>query len=162
MLHFIVRRLLLAVPVFVGILFITFLIRSAIPADAVSTLFDGQMTQEQSAAAAAMIRERFQLDQPWYQQFVHYTGQVLRGDFGESIRTREPVLDEIGWRYVNTLVLTAAALIVAVIVGLGSGLLAAYKRDTWLDVTSTTFSLFGLSMPSFFLGLILILLFSVW
>jgi len=162
MLHFIARRLLLAVPVLAGILFITFLIRSAIPADAVSTLFDGQMTQEQSAATAAMIRERFQLDQPWYRQFVRYTWQVLQGDFGESIRTREPVLDEIGWRYVNTLVLTGAALIVAVIVGLGSGLLAAYKRDTWLDVTSTTFSLFGLSMPSFFLGLILILLFSVW
>ena len=117
MLYFIARRLLLAVPVLVGILFITFLIRSAIPADAVSTLFDGQMTQEQSAATAALIRERFQLDQPWYRQFVHYAGQVLRGDLGESIRTREPVLDEIGWRYVNTLVLTAAALIVAVIVG---------------------------------------------
>ncbi len=162
MLHFIAKRLLLAVPVLFGILFVTFLIRSAIPADAVSSLFDGRMTQEQSAAAAAAIREHFHLDQPWYEQFFLYVGQVLRGDFGESIRTREPVLDEIGWRYLNTLLLTMAALVVAVVVGLGSGLLAAYKRDTWLDVTATTFSLFGLSMPSFFLGLILMLTLSVW
>ena len=96
MLQFIARRLLLSVPVLFGILFVTFLIRSAIPADAVSSLFDGRMTQEQSAAAAAAIRERFHLDQPWYEQFFLYVGQVLRGDFGESIWTREPVLDEIG------------------------------------------------------------------
>lgn len=159
---YIVHRVLMAIPVLFGILFLTFLIKAAIPTDAVAAMYQGQLTEAEAAQAIANIRAMYNLDKPWYVQFLYYTGDVLRGDLGESIRTRQPVLDEIGYRYVNTLILTAAALAIGIIVGVLSGVLAAYYKDTWIDVTATTFSLFGISIPAFFFGLFLILVFSVW
>jgi ABC-type dipeptide/oligopeptide/nickel transport system permease component len=161
-LAYIAQRLMLTIPVLVGILLVTFAIKSLIPTDAVTAMYQGQVTDQEAGKAIEIIRHRFHLDQPWYVQFGYYAGGVLRGDLGESIRTRRPVLDEIGFRYLNTLELTFAALLVAIVIGVVSGILAAYKKDTWLDVTATTVSLFGISMPAFFFGLVVILIFSVW
>ncbi|MGY6634719.1 MAG: ABC transporter permease [Alkalilacustris sp.] len=159
---YIVQRLLSAIPVILGILFLTFLIKAAIPTDAVTAMFMGQVTEAEAEAAIANIRAQFNLDKPWYTQFVLYVGDILRGDLGTSVRTRQPVWDEIGYRYVNTLILTFTALAIGIVIGVLSGVLAAYYKDTWVDVTATSFSLFGISIPAFFFGLVLILVFSVW
>src|ERR1700754_5350058 len=108
MLTYLLKRLLGAVPVVIGVLLLTFAIRAAIPTDAVAALFEGQVTEQEAKQASAVLRERYGLDLPWYRQFARYVNDVAHGDLGESIRTRQPVADEIGWRYVNTLELTFA------------------------------------------------------
>jgi ABC-type dipeptide/oligopeptide/nickel transport system permease component len=162
MLGYIAQRLALTVPVVIGILLVTFAIKSLIPTDAVTAMYQGQVTEQEASKAIEIIRARFHLDQPWYVQFGYYADGIMHGDLGLSIRTRQPVLTEIGFRYLNTLELTFAALLVATAIGVFSGIVAAYKKDTWLDVTATTISLFGISMPAFFFGLVVILIFSVW
>ena len=162
MLGYILRRLALTVPVIIGILLVTFVIKSLIPTDAVSAMFQGQVTEQEAKVAIEAMRAKFGLDQPWYVQFGHYVSGVVQGDFGTSVRTRRPVLDEIGFRYLNTLELTFSALLVALVVGVLSGIIAAYRKDSWMDVTATTVSLFGISMPAFFFGLLVIMVFSVW
>lgn len=162
MFGYICRRLLLTVPVIVGILVVTFVVKSMIPTDAVTAMFQGQVTEGEGAEAIAAMRTKFGLDQPWYVQFGHYVSNLAHGDLGTSIRTRRPVLEEIGYRYLHTLELTFAALEVALLVGVSSGIVAAYRKDSWLDVTATMVSLFGISMPAFLFGLLVILLFSVW
>jgi ABC-type dipeptide/oligopeptide/nickel transport system permease component len=160
--RYLIRRLLLAAPVVVGILLITFLIKAAVPTDAVTAMYQGQMSEKNAAQAIATLRAKFHLDLPWHQQLLIYVRDLLHGNLGESIRLRRPVADEIGYRYVNTILLTGAALLIALVVGVTTGVIAAARRNTWLDVTATTVGLFGISMPAFFFGLLLILVFSVW
>lgn len=162
MLAYVCRRLLLTVPVIIGILLVTFVIKSLIPTDAVTAMFQGQITEGAGAEAIANMRAHFGLDQPWYVQFGRYVLGVMQGDLGTSVRTRRPVLEEIGYRYLNTLELTFAALTVALVLGVLAGVIAAYRKDSWMDVTATTISLFGISMPAFFFGLLVIMVFSVW
>ena len=162
MTRYVLRRCAVAVPVVVGILLMTFLIKAAIPTDAVTALYEGQVSEKDAAQAIATLRAKYHLDQPWYTQFAFYARDLLRGDLGESIRLRRPVAEEIGYRYVNTIALTGAALLIAIVVGITTGILAAAHRNTWLDVTATTIGLFGTSMPAFFFGLLLILVVSVW
>ena len=160
--RYVARRLLLALPVVLGILLVTFLIQAVIPTDAVTAMYEGQTTEEEAAVAIAAMRERYGLDQPWYVQFGRYAAHVAQGDFGESIRLRRPVADEIGYRFVNTLTLTGAALLIGISIGVPMGILSASKKDTWLDVGAMTIGLLGISMPAFFFGLSLILVFAVW
>jgi peptide/nickel transport system permease protein/oligopeptide transport system permease protein len=162
MARYIAKRLLLLIPVVIGILLICFLMKALIPTDAVTAMFQGQLSESDAAQAIATLRAKYHLDLPWYQQFGYYVRDLLHGNLGESIRLRRPVADEIGYRYVNTIMLTGAALAIALVLGLTTGIVAAAKRNTWLDVTATTIGLFGISMPAFFFGLLLILIFSVW
>jgi ABC-type dipeptide/oligopeptide/nickel transport system permease component len=162
MARYVIRRFLLAIPVIVGILLITFLIKAVIPTDAVTAMYQGQISEKDAAQAIATLRAKFHLDVPWYQQFAYYVRDLAHGDLGESIRLRRPVADEIGYRYLNTIILTGASLLIAIVVGMTTGILAAARRNTWLDVTASTIGLFGTSMPAFFFGLLLILVMSVW
>ena len=159
---YIARRLLFLIPIAFGILMVTFLIKAFIPTDAISMLYMGTTTEESAAEAMEIMRAEFDLDKPWYVQFANYSRDVLRGDLGVSIRTRRPVIDEIGFRYVNTIKLTFASLVIAVIVGVGTGILSAYYKDSWLDFLAMSVGMFGLSMPAFFFGLVLIFVFAVW
>jgi ABC-type dipeptide/oligopeptide/nickel transport system permease component len=159
---YVARRLLLVVPVVVGILFVAFLIKAMIPTDAVMAMYQGQLSDDDAAEAVAIIRAKYHLDRPWFEQFLLYGLGVLQGDLGESVRTRQPVVDEIGYRYVNTIQLTLVSLLIGAVVGVVTGIVAAYKKDSWLDVTAMTVGLFGISMPAFFFGLVLIFVFSVW
>ena len=159
---YIARRVLLAVPVVLGILLVTFMIRAVIPTDAVTAMYEGQITDDEAADTTALIRAKFHLDQPWYIQFGYYVRDVARGDLGESVRLRRPVSEEIGYRYVNTLILTLAALGIGIVIGVPAGIIAAARKDTWMDVTAMTVGLLGISMPAFFFGLLLILVFAVW
>ena len=158
---YIVRRILFIFPIIAGILFVTFLLQAFIPTDAVSMMYQGQATEEQASEAMTRMRERFNLDKPWYVQFLTYSASILQGDLGISIRTRRPVAEELGFRYLNTLKLTAASLAIAVVVGVGSGIVSAYYKDTVLDVAGQAVGLFGLSMPAFFFGIVLIMIFAV-
>ena len=161
MLAYILRRILYLIPVCMGILLVTFLIKAAIPTDVVSMMYSGQLTEEDSAETVAIIRAEFHLDQPPLVQFYYYVSDVLHGDLGISVRTRQPVADEIGYRYLNTMKLALASLVIGVLLGVSAGIISAYYKDTFFDVAAMTISLFGLSMPAFFFGILLILLFSV-
>jgi ABC-type dipeptide/oligopeptide/nickel transport system permease component len=158
---YLLRRIFYLLPVCVGILLVTFLIKAAIPTDVVSMLYSGQLTEADSAEAEAIIRAEFHLDKPPIVQFYYYVSDILHGDLGISVRTREPVIDLIGYRYLNTMKLAFASLIIGVLLGVSTGIVSAYYKDTFFDISAMTVSLFGLSMPAFFFGILLILLFSV-
>ncbi|WP_291295481.1 ABC transporter permease [Elioraea sp.] len=159
---YIARRILLVIPVVIGILLLTFMVRAVIPTDAVTAMYEGQITDQEAEATTALIRAKFHLDRPWYIQFGYYVRDVARGDLGESVRLRRPVSEEIGYRYLNTLWLTLSALAIGIGIGVPAGIIAAARKDTWMDVTAMTVGLLGISMPAFFFGLLLILVFAVW
>lgn len=158
---YVLRRLLMTIPVVLGILFVTFLMKALIPTDAVLAQYMGTVSEDRAAEAIAQMRARFGLNDPWPVQFVTYITDVARGDLGTSIRTRQPVAEEIGFRYWNTILLTASALVVALVVGLSTGIASAYWRGTWIDDAAMAVGLAGISMPAFFFGLVLIFIFAV-
>ena len=156
---FIIRRLLLLIPVIIGVLTLVFLMRALVPGDPIEIMFLGQMPPDPETVAN--IRRELGLDKPLPVQYVEYIVGVFQGDLGTSIRTRRPVLAEIMDRYPYTLILTTASLIVALFVGLGTGIVAAVYRDSWIDTGTMLLALFGLSMPAFWFGLIMIQIFAV-
>jgi ABC-type dipeptide/oligopeptide/nickel transport system permease component len=158
----ILDRFLASIPVLIGILLITFSLKAMLPTDAANAMFEGKLSDTDAAQAIAAIRERYGLNLPWYKQFGTYVVHLASGDLGESIRTRRPVAEEVGYRYWNTLKLTFAALSLALLIGVVTGVVSAYRKGSWLDVSSMTVSLVGISMPAFFFGICLILIFSVW
>ena len=159
MLVYVIRRLLLLIPVIIGVLTLIFLLRALVPGDPIEIMFLGQIPPDPDTVAD--IRAELGLDKPLPVQYVQYIAGVFRGDLGTSVRTRRPVLDEIKDRYPNTLILTFASLLVALSVGLIMGILAAVYKDTWIDTTTMFLALFGLSMPAFWFGLIMIQFFGV-
>jgi ABC-type dipeptide/oligopeptide/nickel transport system permease component len=158
----ILDRFLASIPVLISILLITFSLKAMLPTDAANAMFEGKLSDTDAAQAIAAIRERYGLNLPWYKQFGTYVVHLASGDLGESIRTRRPVAEEVGYRYWNTLKLTFAALSLALLIGVVTGVVSAYRKGSWLDVSSMTVSLVGISMPAFFFGICLILIFSVW
>lgn len=159
MLIYLTRRVLLLVPVVIGVLTLIFLMRALVPGDPIEIMFLGQMPPDPETVAS--IRAELGLDQPLPMQYVSYVAGALRGDLGTSIRTRRPVIEEIRDRYANTLILTVASLFVALTVGLITGILAAVYKDTVLDTVIMVVALFGLSMPAFWFGLLMIGFFGV-
>ncbi|MDQ6670556.1 MAG: ABC transporter permease [Chloroflexota bacterium] len=155
---YIARRLALVVPVWFGVLTLVFLMRVLVPGDPVDIMFFGQQTDER---VKATVRHQLGLDRPLPEQYVGYVGNVLRGDLGMSITTQRPVATEIATRYPNTVVLTLVSLVLAVVIGLGAGVVAAVFKDSLADTISMVAALAGLSMPGFWLGLLLIYLFAV-
>ncbi|GAC1336875.1 MAG: glutathione ABC transporter permease GsiC [Acetobacteraceae bacterium] len=114
-----------------------------------------------SAQDVASVRELLGLDRPIWSQYVHYVGETLQGRLGRSNRTRQPVAQEIGDRFMPTLWLTLASLGWATLVGVGIGVYSGVKRGRWQDRAGMVFAVSGLSFPAFWLGLLLIDLFSV-
>jgi ABC-type dipeptide/oligopeptide/nickel transport system permease component len=161
MITYIIRRILYLIPVCFGILLATFMIKSMIPTDVVTQMYMGKMSDAQAQVAVDNIRHHFHLDQPMIVQFGYYVKDLLHGDLGISVRTRQPVITELKYRYVNTIKLTVASLIIGIVVGMGTGIISAYFKDTWLDFLAMIAGLFGLSMPAFFFGLLLIIVFTV-
>lgn len=115
-----------------------------------------------SAEAIAALNSRLGLDQPLPIQFGRWLGNLLTGDMGESIRTRQPVLEAIGSRLPVTLELSFLSMVIAVALGIPTGVIAAIRRNSAADVASTTIALTGISIPNFFLGILFILVFSEW
>jgi len=156
---YVTRRLLFLVPVVLGVLTLVFLIRALVPGDPIEIMYFGQLPPDK--ATVESIRHELGIDAPLPVQYLRFLGSVLRGELGRSVRTRRPVRAEIAARYKNTLLLAFGSLTVAVAVGLSMGVLAAVHRDTPIDTVTMILAMWGLSMPAFWFGLIMIMLFSV-
>lgn len=155
---FILRRLLILLPVVVGVSFLVFAAMYILPGDAVDS-----MLADRGASAAEMARLRAQLglDEPFLVQYGRFIGRLVTFDLGASLVTGRPVADQILSQLPATIELTLASLAIAVLVGVPLGVLAAVRRGTWVDSLSMVVALVGVSMPNFWLGLLLILTFSL-
>lgn len=158
MLTYLIRRVLILIPVWLGIITLTFLMRAMVPGDPVENMFFGRGGDPR---VIQNIRVEMGLDRPLYEQYFKYILDVSHGDLGKSILTRRPVIDEIGDRYLKTITLALSSLAVALVVGLFLGILAALFKDSIIDTGTTILALVGLSMPAFWLGLLFINLFAV-
>jgi len=156
MLAYIVRRLVWMVFVIFGVMTLTFFISRVIPADPVAAVLPGNAPEE----AIQQERERMGLDKPIWVQYGLYINGLLHGDLGTSIRTRQPVLSDLLRYFPATAELAITALIMGTILGVSLGLLSAVRQGKFLDHFGRVFAIWGLSMPAFFTGLMLIILFS--
>ncbi len=157
MIRFIVRRLLAMVVVLFGISIVVFLLVHLVPGDVVAVLLGPRASPQASAA----LREIFGLNDPIHIQYLHWLGDVLRGDFGTSLRTGQPVLGQVVDRFGVTLELTGLALLLALAIGIPAGILGAVKQYSKTDYAVTVFALAGLSIPEFLLATLLVLLLSL-
>lgn len=158
MLSFIARRFGLLIPTFFGVTLLTFALIRLIPGDPVEVMMGERRVDPQMHAEAM---HRLGLDKPLYQQYLDYVGNLAQGDLGESLTTRESVWNEFLTLFPATLELSLAAMLFAGTFGLLAGVIAALKRGSLFDHGVMTISLAGYSMPIFWWGLILIMLFSV-
>ena len=158
MLSFIARRLGLLIPTFFGVTLLTFALIRLIPGDPVEVMMGERRVDPQMHAEAL---HRLGLDKPLYQQYLDYVGNLAQGNLGKSIRTHEPVWNEFLTLFSATLELSFAAMLFAGTLGLLAGVVAALKRGSIFDHGVMTISLAGYSMPIFWWGLLLIMLFSV-
>jgi len=158
MLTFIVRRLLLAVPVLLGVVFVVMLTVDLLPGDAVTLMLGEHATQD----AVAKLRDHLGLDKPFLVRYLEYVGRVVRGDLGRSIQQNRPVAAELADAWPATLELTIAALVLAAAAGIVAGVASAIWPNSIFDALARLGSLFGLSMPIFWTGLVLIVVFSLW
>lgn len=156
MLRHTLQRLLLALPVMFGVLLLGFLLMQVVPTDPATVRAGPTATQELIDA----IRRDLGLDQPLWRQFVLYMGRLLQGDLGVSIINNVPVTQELGATIGPTLELMVASLIWAIPLGIALGTVSAYYRGTLIDRSVIAFSVGGVSIPVFFLGLVLIWLFG--
>lgn len=156
---YLTRRLLMLIPVILGVLALTFLMRALIPGDPILIMFQGEIPP--SPELVAELRRELGLDAPLPVQFVTYVAGVVQGDLGKSVRTRRPVAVEIRERYLSTVILTLASLLIATTIGLTTGILAAIYKGTPIDTVTMFLALFGLSMPAFWFGLLMIQFFGV-
>lgn len=159
MLFYFVRQLLLAVPALLGVVLLTFMLMRAVPGDVVTQLvgLEGNVSPERLIE----MRRMFGLDLPVHEQFGLWFGALLRGDLGSSLRTGRPILTDLALRFPVTLELTLLSLLVALALAVPLGVAAALHRGKPLDALISGFALLGLSIPGFFLGILLILLFSL-
>jgi len=158
MIGFLLRRLGLVVPAFIGVTVLTFALVHLIPGDPVLMLAGERGIDPERYA---QLRAQMGLDDPLYVQYWDYVSGVLTGDLGNSIVTKQPVIEEFLTLFPATIELSFCAIVFAVVVGLPAGMLAAVKRGTPVDHSVMTLSLTGYSMPIFWWGLLLIILFSV-
>ena len=158
MLTFIVRRLLLAVPVLLGVVFVVMLTVDLLPGDAVSLMLGEHATPQ----AVAALRDHLGLDKPLATRYVQYVGRLLTGDLGRSIQQNRPVSAELADAWPATLELTLAALVLAALFGVGAGVVSAVWPSSFFDTLARLGSLFGLSLPVFWTGLVLIVIFAWW
>src|SRR5579884_3073034 len=130
--------------------------RVLVPGDPIQLMFAGQFSDP---AVEAALRHKYGLDRPLPTQFIDYVEGVAHGNLGESITAQQPVTTLIRAHYPYTLVLTLTSLSIALVIGLVTGIISALKKDTIVDVISMVFALAGLSMPAFWLGLLMIYFF---
>lgn len=157
MLAYVIRRLLLLVPTAAGMVVITFSLLLLIPGDPAAVL----LGQEASQADIANLRATLGLDLPWGTQLARYFGALLQGDMGRSLFQNESVSSIIGARIGATVELAVAALVIAIVIGVSLGVLAAMRQGTKVDTALMLLAQLGVSMPVYWLGILLMLAFSV-
>ncbi|MBU0927530.1 MAG: ABC transporter permease [Spirochaetes bacterium] len=154
---YILRRLALFIPVLFGISLAVFILLHMIPGDAV----DLMMGIEGNPELRQQLLKQYGMDYPWYAQYWNWISGVLRGDFGVSMRTGLPVLPEIVSRFKVTLMLTVYSSVISWIIAIPLGVVAAVKRNTWVDGGARVFALIWVSVPNFALGTMLLLVLSL-
>jgi peptide/nickel transport system permease protein len=154
---YIIRRLLLLIPVMLGVAFIVFTIMFFTPGDPAAMI----LGERAPAAEVAALRTQMGLDDPFFIQFFNFVKNALRGDFGRSLVTKQPVARELFSRFPATMQLSAAAVIIAIAMGIPIGIISATKQYSAFDMISMVIALLGVSMPNFWQGLMMILLFSI-
>ncbi|MHC1551366.1 ABC transporter permease [Phyllobacterium sp. K27] len=157
MLTYMLKRLLAVIPVIFGLSVIVFLVMALIPGDTATAILGSYATPEN----VERINRDLGLDKPLLQQYAIWIGNVLRGDFGRSFALNRPVIDEVLERFQATLILAGVSLVLCSVIGLFAGIVSAVRQFGWVDRVITFFVLAGISMPSFWLGLLLILFFAV-
>ncbi|PKG22867.1 ABC transporter permease [Niallia nealsonii] len=155
---YLINRLIAAVIVLFGSLFLVFVINYFLPGDAVDQMLEGTGATPEMAAN---LRKELGLDLPFHTQFFHYITSLLHGDFGHSIVNNAPVLDKILTQFPATLSLTLVSACISVVVGITLGVFSAIHHNTIIDYIARLIGLFGISMPTFWSGILLILVFSV-
>ncbi|MHB0884879.1 MAG: ABC transporter permease [Bacillota bacterium] len=155
LMNYIVRRLALLIPVLIGVTLITFLVSEAVPGDPAQMMAGPQANPQVIAA----LRVKLGLDKPWSTRYALYLGHLVKGDLGTSLQTGRPVTKELVTALPATLELGTAAVILALLVGVPLGIISAYRKDRWPDHISRVFALTGVAIPSFWLGLMLLLVF---
>jgi len=157
MINYVIKRLISTIPVLIGISLLLFFMLRMLPGDPAEVLAGPMASQED----VEQIRHQLGLDRPAYIQYASFLGRIMRLDLGRSARTQNPVIEEIWARLPNTLLLAVVAIILACLFGIPAGIISAVRPYTWTDYFLTTAALFGISMPVFWLGLMLVVLFAV-
>ncbi|HWR11331.1 MAG TPA: ABC transporter permease [Rectinemataceae bacterium] len=159
MIKFIFRRLVMMIPVLLGVSFVIFGMLFFAPGDAADAILGDMATP----ADKQLFREQQGLDKPFIVQYLRYMkGVVFEGDLGTSYVTRQPVTDEILQRFPATLKLSALSVLLAVIIGISVGIISATRQYSFIDQFATSISMIGVSMPNFWQGMMLIIVFAVW
>jgi peptide/nickel transport system permease protein len=158
LLKYILRRIALLIPVLIGVTFIVFTLMYITPGDPAKII----LGDSASETAVKQLRTEMGLDKPYLVQYGTYVKKlVLHGDIGKSYVTKRPVAKEIMSCFPSTLKLAALSMLVAIVLGIPIGIISAVKQYSWFDTISMLFALIGISMPVFWLGLLLILVFAV-
>jgi peptide/nickel transport system permease protein len=157
MYKYIFRRIAMMIPVMIGVTFLVFFIINLTPGDAASMILGDGATEESIRA----LREEMGLNDPVIVQYGRYMTNLLKGDLGTSYSTGKAVVGEIGQRFPNTFKLTISAIIISIIISIPIGIISATKQYSIFDSVGMIFALVGVSMPSFWTGLILIIAFSL-
>jgi ABC-type dipeptide/oligopeptide/nickel transport systems, permease components len=150
MIRYIVKRLLIMIPILIGIIFITFFLLNVVPGNPVALM----MKEKVNAQVLANLTERMHLNDPWYIRFLAYMGGLFKGDMGVSYKLNRDVSTLIATAFPHTVKLTIASLIVSWLIGIPAGIASAVKKGSALDNTLMTFSLCGISVPAFWVGLL--------
>ncbi|HQV28417.1 MAG TPA: ABC transporter permease [Thermoflexales bacterium] len=155
---YILKRLLAAIPILIGISALVFFSLKLVPGDPLSAITGDAVIGKEEADR---LREQYGLNDPLHIQYLNFVGRAIQGDLGRSLQFKRPVIDEIRAQLPATLQLTAAAMVIALTVGLGLGILAAIRPHSLLDGLTMSIAMAGVSFPSFWVGLMLLLIFSL-
>ncbi|MCC6935276.1 MAG: ABC transporter permease [Thermomicrobiales bacterium] len=156
--RFLIQRLLSTIPVVLGVSIAVFAMLHLVPGDPIQMMLGEFQT---SPEQVEKLKAQLYLDRPLPEQYLRFVTNAAQGDLGYSIRSKRPVMDEIRDNLPSTLVLTLAGLAIAVVIGMTLGIVAAVKQNTWADLAAMIMAMLGVSMPSFWLGLLLIFGFSL-
>ncbi len=151
MTQYIARRVISLIPVLLGVSIIVFSLIRMIPGDPVIVMLGERARPED----IERVREEMGFNRPIHEQYFEWMGRILRGDLGTSIINRTPVMDELRSRLAATIELVVAAMIIGLIIGISVGIISAIKQNSWIDLTATVGVLLGVSMPIYWLALIL-------
>ena len=157
MLGYVIRRILVSIPTLLVVLTVVFILVRVAPGDPARAILGDYASQE----AVEALRRRMGLDKPLWQQYIEFLGGLLRGDLGRSLISGVPVAKQVSYVLPYTLELTFTGIVLGVLLGVPLGIYTALKRNRLPDYIGRTFSLLGLSFPTFYLGILLLLLFSV-
>ncbi|KXG87213.1 ABC transporter permease [Agrobacterium bohemicum] len=154
---YIAKRLLVAIPTLLIISVFVFSLQKLLPGDPILAMAG----EERDPAVIELLREKYRMNDPVVYQYFYWLGSVVQGDFGVSLRTNQPVLELVAEKLPVTIQLALMSMFFAFVIGVPMGILAAVKQNTWIDYLANIVALSGLSIPNFWLGIMLILLVSV-